>query len=785
MVPGIFSRIQPSVSVRLLMGFAFVLAGCLAVSLLPRAQATQQAWILPGAAETTGLFGARFSSTLFLTNFSSASASVQIGFIPYSGKPTPAAVTRSIAGGETQQISSVLSSLFGLSSDAGTLTVSSPAPLALWMTTVNIANTAGTYGLAIEPLASEMILSAGSAGNAVWASQTSDFRTNVAVVLLDPNSSARVTVYDEEGAQRGTTTISSPTPVSWQAALPDLIGPASLAVGRVEIAVTQGRAAGYAAVVDNVTNDGIAVMAEAVRSDGTDYLLNGVARSPGINNTFWSTDLRLLNPDSSPLQVNLESLGMGGTSTLVRTVPPSGVIEIADVLGSGGFGFSQAVAGALRVRASSPFLLAARTSNRDVSGSRPGSFSAFQRPARFAGAFVTSAGVFTAINHTSSVPGYRTNLAFLAGSAGASGVLTLRDRFGVQTASATLSLSPTEWIQKSAAEWFGGFTIPLNARVDLQLSTGSASGYASRIDNGTGDAVVLPLMPSGVSAVIVSLPQISGCAVFPADNPWNRDISNDPVDPNSNNYIANMNGATKFLHPDFGSNLTYGIPYVVVSGTQPKVPVTFDYSEDSDPGPYPIPPDAPIEGGASSTGDRHILVLERDNCLLYETWDSRFVGPGWHCGSGAIFNLRSNQLRPDTWTSADAAGLPILPGLVRYDEAVTAGGIQHAVRFTVQSTQRAFIHPATHYASSNTNPNAPPMGLRVRLKASYDLSRFTGASRVILTALKKYGMFVADNGSDWFISGATDSRWNDNDLNQMKTVPGNAFEVVQTGTIQR
>ena len=340
-------------------------------------------------------------------------------------------------------------------------------------------------------------------------------------------------------------------------------------------------------------------------------------------------------------------------------------------------------------------------------------------------------------------------------------------------------------MQKSTAEWFAGVTIPPNARVELQLNSGSAAGYASRIDNGTGDAVVLPLIPAQMYDGDARVPQISGCPVFPADNPWNRDISNDPVDPNSSNYIAHMNGATRFLHPDFGSNLTYGIPYVVVAGTQPKVPVTFDYDDDSDPGPYPIPPDAPIEGGASSTGDRHILVLERDSCLLYETWNSRFVGPGWHCGSGAIFNLRSNQLRPDTWTSADAAGLPILPGLVRYDEAVTAGEIKHAVRFTVQSTQRAYIHPATHYASSNTNPNAPPMGLRVRLKASYDLSRFTGASKVILTALKKYGMFVADNGSDWFISGATDARWNDNDLNQMKTVPASAFEVVQTGTIHR
>jgi len=280
-------------------------------------------------------------------------------------------------------------------------------------------------------------------------------------------------------------------------------------------------------------------------------------------------------------------------------------------------------------------------------------------------------------------------------------------------------------------------------------------------------------------------PQLAGCQIFPADNPWNRDVSNDPVDPNSSNYIAHMNGNTKFLHPDFGSNPTYGIPFVVVPSTETKVPMTFDYSSDSDPGPYPIPLDAPIEGGSNSTGDRHILVLDKDHCKLYETWDSHFVGPGWHCGSGAVFDLTSNVLRPDYWTSADAAGLPILPGLARYDESVVTGEIRHALRFTVASTQRAFIHPATHYASSNTSANAPPMGLRVRLKGDYDLSRFTGASKVILIALKKYGMFVADNGSDWFISGATDSRWDDNNLNQLKTVPGNAFEVVQSGPIIR
>jgi hypothetical protein len=281
-------------------------------------------------------------------------------------------------------------------------------------------------------------------------------------------------------------------------------------------------------------------------------------------------------------------------------------------------------------------------------------------------------------------------------------------------------------------------------------------------------------------APATNLPTIAGCTVFPADNDWNRDVSHDPVDPNSANYIAHMNGGTKFLHADFGSNPDYGIPYNVVAGTQAPVPVSFDYDDESDPGPYPIPPDAKVESGS----DHHVLVLDRDRCLLYEMWDSLYLGGGngWHAGSGAKFDLSSNALRPDGWTSADAAGLPILPGLVRYDE-VTAGEIRHALRFTVQSTQRAYIHPATHFASSNTDPNAPPMGLRVRMKATYDISHVTGQARVVLEALKKYGLLLADNGSDWYITGETDSRWNDDDLDQMKRIPASAFEVVKAGTI--
>jgi hypothetical protein len=272
---------------------------------------------------------------------------------------------------------------------------------------------------------------------------------------------------------------------------------------------------------------------------------------------------------------------------------------------------------------------------------------------------------------------------------------------------------------------------------------------------------------------------LGSCTVFPSDNPWNRDVSTLPVDPNSANYLAAIAalGGNQFLHADFGGGGAYGIPYITVPGTQPLVPIDFTaYGDESDPGPYPVPLNAPIEQGS----DRHVLAVDRDHCKLYEMYDAQPAGDHWNADSGAVFDLRSDALRPDYWTSADAAGLPIFAGLVRYDE-VAAGHINHALRFTVSRTQRGFIHPATHFASSSTDPNLPPMGLRLRLKASFDVTRYTGQARVVLDALKKYGMFVADNGSNWFITGASDSRWNDDDLNQLKSVPGSAFEVVNTG----
>ncbi len=279
---------------------------------------------------------------------------------------------------------------------------------------------------------------------------------------------------------------------------------------------------------------------------------------------------------------------------------------------------------------------------------------------------------------------------------------------------------------------------------------------------------------------------LNGRRPFPDDNPWNTAIDSRPVDPNSDNLIAGI-GLNTGLHPDFGADLggsPFGIPYIVVSDSTHWVPVSFDYADESDPGPYPIPAGAPIEGGASSGGDRHILIIDRDAWKLYELYAAYPDGHGgWTAGSGAVFDLASNSLRPAGWTSADAAGLPIFPGLVRYDEAVTAGAINHAIRFTVVHSRHGFIAPARHAASSSTSVNLPPMGMRVRLKASYDISGFSPTARVILQAMKTYGMIVADNGSNWYFSGAPDPRWSDDELNELKGVKGSSFEVVAMGTV--
>jgi len=299
----------------------------------------------------------------------------------------------------------------------------------------------------------------------------------------------------------------------------------------------------------------------------------------------------------------------------------------------------------------------------------------------------------------------------------------------------------------------------------------------------TAGAPVLAPPVSGASKA--AGPQEYSCPLFPASNPLNQDISHAPVDPRSAAYIASI-GLTGHLHPDFGTNPSYGIPYAVVGSQQHEMPITFTaYNGESDPGPYPIPANARIEGPpAGEEGDRHVLVLQRGSCKLFELYAARRSRAGWEAGSGAVFNLRSNALRPEGWTSADAAGLPIFPLLVRYPE-VRAGRIDHALRVTVERTQRGYIHPATHFASSSSDPNLPPMGLRLRLKGSFSLAGYHGETLVVLRALKRYGLIVADNGSSWYITGAPDSRWNDEDLEQIKRVPGSAFEAVQTGPVLR
>jgi hypothetical protein len=274
-----------------------------------------------------------------------------------------------------------------------------------------------------------------------------------------------------------------------------------------------------------------------------------------------------------------------------------------------------------------------------------------------------------------------------------------------------------------------------------------------------------------------------GCPVFPADNPINEEVASLPESPNSQAYVESI-GLEAHLHPDFGNNPGYGIPFEVVPAGQPKVPVKFTaFRSESDPGPYPIPPDAAIEGGGKrGHGDKHVLVVQEGTCTLYELYKAARKGEGWKAASGAVFNLRSNALRPEGWTSADAAGLPIFPLLVRYQD-VSEGAIEHALRVTVPRTQRGYIHPATHFASSSTDPSLPPMGLRLRLKAGYPTAGFSGQALVILLALKRYGLIVADNGSPWYITGAPSPGWDEASLNTLKQVPGSAFEAVETGPI--
>jgi hypothetical protein len=312
------------------------------------------------------------------------------------------------------------------------------------------------------------------------------------------------------------------------------------------------------------------------------------------------------------------------------------------------------------------------------------------------------------------------------------------------------------------------------------------------VDGGSEEVANIRLLALSIAGLVLLMatlasasPQLRAgrCPIFPRDNPWNQRVDRLPVARNSAQIIRSI-GAQTGLHPDFGSGLwagePIGIPITVVSGTQRKVPVSFEYADESDAGPYPIPAGVRIEGG----DDRHAIILDRDACRLYELYALRRGPDGrWQAGSGAIWNLRSNRLRPAGWTSADGAGLPILAGLARYDE-VLGGRIDHALRFTAERTRRAYVYPARHYASDLTSQVLPPMGLRVRLRAGFPVRNFPPQARVVLEALQRHGMILADNGSSWFITGAPDSRWDNDDLHTLSRVKGSDFEVVDTRTVR-
>jgi len=297
--------------------------------------------------------------------------------------------------------------------------------------------------------------------------------------------------------------------------------------------------------------------------------------------------------------------------------------------------------------------------------------------------------------------------------------------------------------------------------------------------------VVAACLVCTASAAALRVPAAAKCPIFPANNAWNQRVDSLPVAADSGTLIASI-GLSTGLHPDFGSGTwdggPIGIPFDVVSNATPRSKVRFEYADESDKGPYPIPKTVHIEGGATSDGDRHALLLNRSTCKLYELYALRKTASGWTAGSGAIWSLTSNKLRPATWTSADAAGLPIFPGLARYDE-VARGVIDHALRFTVERTRKQFVYPARHSASSSNDPALPPMGLRVRLKASVDISGFPKQARVVLQALKTYGMIVADNGSNWYISGAPNPKWSNDDLHTLGRITGSMFEVVDTSSL--
>jgi hypothetical protein len=481
------------------------------------ALAAAETTYLPGAAEVTGLAGARFSSTLEISNPGGSGTVATIGLVPMAGKVAPSPVTRTLAAGESLRISEALKTLFGLADGAaGTLTVTADEPLLANLSTRNVAAPEGAYGLGLLPVSASDLLGAGETGHSIWVSQSADpssgYRTNLSVTLAEPGTVVEVRVLDAEGRVVGTATVTAATPEVWQQPAAALIGAGTdLPIGRAEFEVKAGRATAYAVVNDNVTSDAIALQSERVVPGPADRLISGAALAPGHLGSFWSTDLRLFNPGPAAVDATVLAVGASREASAVVSVPGKGVVEVSRVLAL--LGFPEGTACALRVTAGASLLVAARTNNVDPSGVRKGTFSAQQFVTAWPGGLLAagSVGFFNGVDQTLNVPGTRTNLAIVGGPEGAAGELVLRDAAGLEQARKAFSRGPGEWGQLGVADWFSsagassaGFrglaaaTIPENARIDVSVASGALDAFVSRIDNGSGDAVTRPVaLPGG------------------------------------------------------------------------------------------------------------------------------------------------------------------------------------------------------------------------------------------------------------------------------------------------
>lgn len=468
---------------------------------LPCCSLSAQLYYLPGAAEADGANGAHFSSDVIITNPGTATVRVVFNFIPFAGRPSPPSpVSSDIPAGHTVKISQAVRTLFSLMSDVGTITARAESPLIIFMTTSNVADPRGTFGLALRAATETDALTGGAiVSQIIWASHSANlsvgYRTNVGLVLIDPNTEVEIRVLDDQAQLRGSMTVSSPLPVSFQTALSTMIGSIDLAVGRVEFRVRQGRVIAYTAVIDNVTSDGIAVQAKNTMITSKDVVLNGVARTPGLNGTHWATDVRIFNPAFFPITLFVSTQGfVTAGSSINRTIPGRAVVEINDIVGPGGFNLGEGSTGALRFTSSDPFLVAGRTSNSNPAGGTSGSFSAYQAPVTYPSG-LAPAGQTVTLTGLEQSSAYRTNLGFLSGPDGVTATLTLRNSTGGVVTTRTLTMDSRLWRQNGIASVFDRTTIPELSRVDIRVDTGSVDVYASKIDNGTGDPVVIPSLP--------------------------------------------------------------------------------------------------------------------------------------------------------------------------------------------------------------------------------------------------------------------------------------------------